>query len=157
MCYTGKAAGKGRIAKVQERVVTNVSQIQKPLGYPVITGRPGAAAPVPARAPQATTGPSFNELLKAQLQKQEAPKELTFSRHARERTIERDISLSDTDLEKLGAAVGKAEDKGLTDTLVFMNNTAFIVNVPNRVVVTVVDGSSAENTVFTNIDGAVIV
>lgn len=125
----------------------------KPIGLPIITGRPDVS---PAGKPRETQTQSFQELLNRSIA-QTKPQTLTFSRHAQARTEQRGISLSQTDVERLDTAVGKAQDKGLTDTLVFMNNTAFIVNVPNRVVVTVVDQGEADNTVFTNIDGAVIV
>lgn len=132
-----------------------MSQIQKLQGYPIITGRPDAARP-PTKPQTAPGGASFQELLEQRL-KQQSTSQLTFSRHAQQRTQQRNIELSEGDLDRLGTAVGKAEDKGLTDTLVLMGGTAFIVNVPNRVVVTVVDGDEADSTVFTNIDGAVIV
>lgn len=125
----------------------------KPLGLPVITG--GQAAQQ-AQKPQAQPVKSFQELLNRNLA-QIKPQELTFSKHALARTEQRGITISQTDMERLDGAVGKAQDKGLTDTLVFMNNTAFIVNIPSKVVVTVVDSSETDNTVFTNIDGAVIV
>jgi len=133
-----------------------MSQIQKLSGYPIITGRPDTARP-PTAPRTVPGGASFQELLEKQLKEQQATGQLTFSRHAQQRTLQRNITLSESDLDRLGSAVGKAEDKGLTDTLILMNNTAFIVNVPNKVVVTVVDGDETDSTVFTNIDGAVIV
>jgi flagellar operon protein len=126
---------------------------------PIITGRPGVTPPgqkPQTQSPAAQPEQSFRELL-GQSIRSRTPQTLTFSRHAQLRTQERNISLSASDLNRLDEAVGKAEEKGLTDTLVFMNNTAFIVNIPNRVVVTVVDGSDTEPVVFTNIDGAVMV
>lgn len=128
----------------------------KPLGYhPIITGRPDPAAKTPSQQPAQAPGGSFEELLQKSIE-QTRPSQLTFSKHAQNRTAQRGIELSDSDMQKLDAAVGRAGDKGVTDTLVLMNNAAFIVNVPNRVVITVVDGSETEDSVFTNIDGAVI-
>lgn len=126
------------------------------LGLPVITGKPFTENPGTVKNP-AQTGQSFQDLLAQRINVNRQTQPLTFSKHAQARTEQRGISLSQTDMERLDGAVGKAQDKGLTDTLVYMNNTAFIVNVPNKVVVTVVDSSEADNTVFTNIDGAVIV
>jgi flagellar operon protein len=81
---------------------------------------------------------------------------LTLSKHALQRAQQRGIELSDTDITRMAEAVSKAGDKGVTDTLIFMKNTAFIVNVPSKVVVTIVGGSEAQENIFTNIDGAVI-
>lgn len=137
--------------------VDTMSQVNNALGHPIITGRPDTVGPTTRQGTAAPSGPSFQELLEKSLQGRKENPQLTFSRHAQQRTIQRNIELSEADLSRLGTAVGKAEDKGLKDTLVFMDSTAFIVNVPNRVVVTVVDSDETENTVFTNIDGAVIV
>ena len=136
-----------------------MSNIIRPFN-PVITGRPDNAGP--GHKPQATPtadGNSFRELLDSRLraQAQQHAPVLSFSKHAQARTAERGISLSEADLQKLDLAAEKAQAKGLTDTLVFMNNTAFIVNIPGRVVVTVVDQNDTEPQVFTNIDGAVMV
>lgn len=132
-----------------------MSELTRPY-QPIITGKPSAvpAAGKPQAQPTGTPERSFRELLGEKLQTRQP---LTFSKHAQARAAERNIMLSETDLARLGEAAGKAQEKGLTDTLVFMNNTAFIVNIPSRVVVTVVDGRDTEPTVFTNIDGAVMV
>ena len=50
----------------------------------------------------------------------------------------------------------KAEQKGIKDSLVIVDELAFIVNVPNRTVVTAMDSTQADENVFTNINGAVI-
>ena len=135
-----------------------MSNFIRPLG-PITTGRPSQAQAVKNRVSERQTSASFQELLSRTMAQTAAgePQRLTFSRHAQERTEQRGIALSETDFERLDAAVEKAGDKGLGDTLVFMNSTAFIVNVPNRVVITVLEAEEAQNTVFTNIDGAVIV
>jgi flagellar operon protein len=133
-----------------------MNDIRNPLPNPIITGRPEQGTTVRRQTPVTTsrTDTTFGDLLQQKIE-QQSP--LTFSKHAKNRTEQRGISLNESDLMRLTEAVGKANDKGLRDTLVFMNNTAFIVNVPSKVVVTVVDGSETEQNVFTNIDGAVIV
>lgn len=50
----------------------------------------------------------------------------------------------------------EASRKGVRDSLVLMNNLAFIVSVPDRTVVTAMPVDEAGANVFTNIDGAVI-
>ena len=50
----------------------------------------------------------------------------------------------------------KAGQKGIRDSLVIVDDLAFIVNVPNKTVVTAMDSRETEENVFTNINGAVI-
>ena len=50
-----------------------------------------------------------------------------------------------------------AEEKGLREPLILLGTTAFVVNVKNNKVVTVVNEDSLKGTVFTNIDGTVMI
>ncbi|MGE0615472.1 MAG: TIGR02530 family flagellar biosynthesis protein [Bacteriovoracia bacterium] len=82
---------------------------------------------------------------------------LKFSAHANQRLNDRKISMDPALMEKINGAIDKAAAKGIDDTLVITSDAAFIVNVPNRTVVTAMDKNSLNGNVFTNIDGAVIV
>jgi flagellar operon protein len=82
---------------------------------------------------------------------------LKFSRHATERILKRGISLTPGHLQRLYDAVEKAAAKGAQDSLILVDNFAFVVSVKNRTVVTAIDGASLRGNVFTNIDSAVIV
>jgi flagellar operon protein len=86
---------------------------------------------------------------------QEELEKIKFSNHALKRLENRNISLSDTDLEKIQNAVEKAELKGAKDSLVMMKDTAFIVNIPNKTVVTAMPLNNSEENIFTNIDSVV--
>ncbi len=99
---------------------------------------------------------SFEDILK---QKQDVTGscELKFSKHAAMRLSDRHINLSEEQSERLETGVMKASEKGIQDSLVLVDSLAFIVNVPNRTVVTAIEQSEADNNIFTNIDGAVIV
>ena len=55
---------------------------------------------------------------------------------------------------RLEEAVDRAEEKGMTESLVMVGDLAFILNVKNKTIVTAVNDTS--NAVFTNIDGAII-
>ncbi len=127
-----------------------MKQIQG-LGHPIITGKPGAA---PKNSSSET---SFQQLLQRSLQTQTQAQEITLSKHAQARTVQRGIELDHQQMVRLEQAVELAQEKGLRDALVMMDSNAFIVNVPNRVIVTVVGQGESENAVFTNIDGAVII
>lgn len=78
-----------------------------------------------------------------------------FSGHAAKRLESRNIQLTDVEMNKLNEAVGKAEAKGAKDSLVMLNDKAFIVNIPNKTVVTAVEVAEGNDNVFTNIDSVV--
>lgn len=82
--------------------------------------------------------------------------ELKFSRHAASRLESRGISLSTEQSARLENGVDQARAKGINDSLVLVDSLAFIVNVPNRTVVTAMDQNETNSNIFTNIDGAVI-
>ena len=94
---------------------------------------------------------SFQEILQTKSQEP-----LKFSRHATVRLEDRGIELTDAQLERLNDGARKAGQKGIRDSLVIVDNLAFIVNVPNKTVVTAMDSRETEENVFTNINGAVI-
>ena len=80
---------------------------------------------------------------------------LKFSNHASKRIESRELQLSSNDMTKLQDAVNKAESKGSKDSLVMMDNRAFIVNIPNKTVITAVDVEQSNENIFTNIDSVV--
>ncbi len=82
---------------------------------------------------------------------------LKFSKHAMGRLADRNIELSDNQLERLESGTRKAEQKGIRDSLVIVDQLAFIVNVPNQTVVTAMDSTETDGNIFTNINGAVII
>ena len=96
---------------------------------------------------------SFAEILEQK--KTLGSSELKFSKHASERLFSRNIDLSDSQKERLNHAVKAAEAKGIKESLVMMDDLAFIVNVKNNTVVTAVTGGDEK--IFSNIDGAVVV
>ncbi|MCQ2537188.1 MAG: flagellar protein [Lachnospiraceae bacterium] len=107
-------------------------------------GKNNAAKPAPG-------GVSFEEMLSIQRNKLG---ELKFSKHAGERLADREIDISREQMDRLKNGVKEAGSKGINETLVMVDNLAFIVNVKNNTVVTAVKGD--ETRVFSNIDGAVI-
>lgn len=101
---------------------------------------------------QVKTDNSFQSILESQYAKQDSV--LKFSKHANERLQSRNIDLSEEQLEKLSTGTKKAQEKGISESLVMVDNIAFIVNVKNSTVITALD--EGEDKIFTNIDGAVI-
>ncbi|MCR5721338.1 MAG: flagellar protein [Lachnospiraceae bacterium] len=100
---------------------------------------------------------SFNDILKAKSLETADKSELRFSKHAANRLIDRNISLSDEQKQRLTDATVKAGEKGIKESLVLMDSLAFVVNIPNNTVITALDKSETDLNVFTNIDGAVII
>lgn len=93
---------------------------------------------------------SFREVLDSI----QSGQELVFSKHANERLQSRNIDLSDSQLERLQTGTKRAGEKGIKESLVMVDDLAFIVNIRNNTVITAVNNS--EDKIFTNIDGAVI-
>ena len=99
---------------------------------------------------------SFEEILR-QKQGLTETSELKFSKHAAMRLESRNINLTDEQNVRLESGVQKASEKGINESLVLVDSLAFIVNVPNKTVVTAIDQQEATENIFTNIDGAVII
>ena len=78
-----------------------------------------------------------------------------FSKHAEMRMQARNINLTQTQKAKIDSAVNKAEQKCVKDSLVILDNMAFVVNVNSKTVITAVNNSELKDNVFSNIDGAV--
>lgn len=104
---------------------------------------------------------SFQEVLlqksrETEQSEQAAGGELKFSKHALNRLSDRNIELDSRQLERLCDGARKAGQKGIRDSLVLVDQLAFIVNVPNHTVVTAMDSTATDENIFTNINGAVI-
>ncbi|MCE5249605.1 flagellar biosynthesis protein [bacterium] len=96
---------------------------------------------------------SFVDVLKVQLERETG---ITFSAHAMERLNDRGITFGNSEISRLSQAVEKAQEKGAVDSLILLNDTALIVSIKNKTVVTALSGDSIKDNVFTNIDSAVI-
>ena len=81
---------------------------------------------------------------------------IKWSAHSEARLRQRGIELSDAQHTRLETAVDKAAGKGAKDALVLLDDTAMVVSVQNRTVITALGTSQARENVFTNIDSAVI-
>lgn len=100
---------------------------------------------------------SFQDVLLQKAQETSADEPLKFSKHATSRLADRNIELTGSQMDRLIEGTWKAGAKGIKDSLVMVDNLAFIVNVPNKTVITAMDQTLADENIFTNIDGAVIV
>ena len=124
----------------------------KMLHTPIYTGTSGK--PPKSRPREKTNDNAFKELLEQRLKEES---QVSFSKHAMERVVERGVDVSSEKLDRLNEGVRMAEEKGLREPLILLGTTAFVVNVKNNKVVTVVNEDSLKGTVFTNIDGTVMI
>lgn len=102
------------------------------------------------------SGISFRDILERTAEKEENAA-LKFSKHAVNRLADRKIELTDGQLKRLSEGTAKAGEKGIRESLVLMDELAFIVNVPSNTVITAMSQTETEKNVYTNIDGAVII
>jgi len=102
--------------------------------------------------PQQTYKNGFEQILQRKIEE----KELKISQHAQMRMNMRNIRLTQEQRQILNNAVEKASQKGVKESLILMQDLAFVVSIKNRTVITAMDGDSIKENVFTNIDGAVI-
>lgn len=114
----------------------------------------GNASAKPDVKQSAIKQPSFQDILRNKQELSESSNELKFSKHASLRLMDRNISLSSNQMERLKDGANKAKSKGIQESLVMVDDMAFIVNTKSNTVITAVN--ELKNSVFTNIDGAVI-
>jgi flagellar operon protein len=123
-----------------------------PVGAPAggrvdIPTRPGSGAP---GVPATPNGPSFADVLG------EKSGAVQLSGHAKARIERRGIDLDSKTLARLQHGVDRAAAKGSRESVVLVDDVAFVVSVKARTVITAVDRASMRDHVFTNIDSAVI-
>ena len=124
--------------EVQEKV--NSIQIQTARSIPIS----GAVQPVQSLPFQEELHKAFDG------------RKLKLSGHAAKRLESRGISLTDSDIGKLRNAVDRAQSKGSKDSLVLLNDLAFVVSVKNNTILTAMQTNQMKESIFTNIDSTVI-
>ena len=97
---------------------------------------------------------SFHQILEESLSHSG---DLKFSVHAQERMRLRHIHMGIQDVERLRKGVNQIAEKGGRESLVLLDNSAFLVSVKNRTVITAISGDQMRNNAFTNIDSTIIV
>ena len=98
-------------------------------------------------------GSGFSELIQEEQKKSQG---VQFSKHAEERISQRGMDMSEGLLNNLNQAVEKARTKGAKDTVIIGAQGAFVVNVPNNIVITTMTQQEMKDNIFTNIDSAVL-
>ena len=131
-------------------------------GYNPALVPPGIGGPAPVRQPTqpvrpaqpaAPQGPAFADVLRDASVKSDG---VQFSKHALQRLERRGLTVDGASMERLQEGVSRAAGKGARDAVVLVDDTAFVVSVRNRTVITAVGRDQMKDPVFTNIDSAVI-
>lgn len=81
---------------------------------------------------------------------------LKVSKHASERMQERNIEISEEQWQNLQEKVFEAQQKGIKQPLVLMDQAALIVSAKNSTIITALDRQEAKSQIFTNIDGTIV-
>lgn len=80
---------------------------------------------------------------------------IKISAHAKQRMIERNIDLKETDMNTLNQAMNNLEAKGARESLMLYKDLALIASVNNRTIITALQSDDME--IVTNIDSAIII
>ncbi len=104
--------------------------------------------------PGSSQSPSFSDIFQEKLNEEQG---IRFSAHALQRIEERNLMPSLQSLERLNHGVQQVQEKGGRSSLILVDDTAFVVSVKNKTVVTAIDRQNAGDQVFTNIDSVAIV
>jgi flagellar operon protein len=116
--------------------------------------RPEPTTQPPGRAPGSQSGDlgGFAEELAAAGRE----RSLHLSGHALRRLEQRQIDLGDEQLDRLQRAMDTLASKGGRQSLVMLDQVAYVVHVPSHTVVTAVAPDDSKESVFTQIDSVVI-
>jgi flagellar operon protein len=109
------------------------------------------ATTIPATAARVGAG-GFQNVLQTKLQESDR---VQLSAHAEKRLRQRNITLTVQDLVKIKGAIDTAASKGTREVLLVYGELSLIASTVNKTVITAV--ANEPGSVFTNIDGAVIV
>ncbi|MBR3121575.1 TIGR02530 family flagellar biosynthesis protein [Oceanobacillus profundus] len=112
---------------------------QHALQFPAINGPKSKQSPIP-----------FKDILSQE-------QGLKISKHASQRIAERNIQIDEQQWEIIGEKMQEAKKKGITDSLIVMNNAALLVNAKNHTVVTAMNREEATSRIFTNINGTILI
>ena len=96
----------------------------------------------------------FGELLEKRLQDNQS---LRFSAHAIKRLDQRQITITQQNMDRLNEGLSRVEKKGSQSSLLFMDGTAFVLSVPNKTIITALSPEATRENVFTNIDSVAVV
>ncbi len=112
----------------------------------------GLAPPTGSAPPAGRSSVDFRDALTAAADE----RSLQFSEHALKRVDQRQIPLADEQLDRLQKAMDTLSQRGSRQSLVMLDQVAYVVHVPSHTVVTAVQPDQSKERVFTQIDSVVI-
>ena len=126
-----------------------------------IQGYPEVSRPTVSRGSAADFERALDVLLdkpepKRTVDVENVPDGIRFSRHAQARLSSRGVEMNAEEMKVLEHAFDELNRRGAKESLVIMGERAFVVGVPSKTVITVVDRAEALGTVFTNIDSTYV-
>ncbi len=134
-----------------------VLDLQRNLSHQILNpGKVGSVQPGRIQRPQTQkpeAGNRFSDVLESTLQQQDGIK---FSAHAMKRLEDRQIELSGSELQRLNEGVQKIEEKGGRNSVILIDDNAYVVSIANKTVVTTLGRDVSSGNVFTNIDSVLI-
>jgi flagellar operon protein len=117
--------------------------------------RTGSTEKVSKKVDKNANPNEFNNLLKETIESQQS-EGIKLSVHAAKRLQDRNMDVDGAELKKIQSGIDKLASKGGNDSLLITGKGAYIVDVPNRTIVTAIDKDSISENVFTKIDSTVI-
>ncbi len=103
---------------------------------------------------KAQAGINFADILQKSVEQNSS---VQFSAHAVKRLEERSLQISPNEIERLNNGVKEVNAKGAKNSLIMVDDTAFVVSVRNKMVITAIDKTQTASNVFTNIDSVAFV
>lgn len=128
-----------------------------------VTGPAGAERARPSAAPaqrgaDAVDAGRFGALLGDRLAGTPSTRagDLRWSGHAVDRLAQNRVAVSEGMQERLAGAVDDLAGKGARQSVVLVDELAFVVSVTNRTVITAVGADRMKDQIFTNIDSVAV-
>ncbi|GAA0495632.1 hypothetical protein GCM10008986_23000 [Salinibacillus aidingensis] len=90
------------------------------------------------------------------LQEAQTQQPLKISKHAQKRLDERNIQINESKWSEIQDQMNKAKTKGVTDSLVVLDDATLVVNTKNNTVITAMGRKETNHHVFTNINGTIV-
>ena len=122
------------------------------IGDPSLTSGSSPLGQPSSGTPPSTDGSSFRDVLSAAADE----RSLQFSEHALKRVDQRQISLDGDQLDRLSKAMDTLSQRGSRQSLVMLDQVAYVVHPPSHTVVTAVQPDQSKERVFSQIDSVVI-
>jgi flagellar operon protein len=103
-------------------------------------------------APPSDGGQSFRDALSTAADE----RSLQFSEHALRRVEQRQIPMQGDQMDRLSKAMDTLSQRGSRQSLVMLDQYAYVVHVPSHTIVTAVEPDQSKERVFTQIDSVLI-